>query len=52
MRRLFQIKERGQGLLEYSLAIVLVAVIIIIALVAFGEKIVEFYQQVIDAWPG
>jgi Flp pilus assembly pilin Flp len=48
---MFQYRETGQGLLEYGLAIVLVAVIIIIALAAFGEQIVEFYQQVLDAWP-
>lgn len=48
---MLQRKERGQGLLEYGLAIVLVAVIIIVVLVAFGERIAELYQQFIDAWP-
>ena len=47
---LFQ-KESGQGLLEYALILSLVAIVIIIAVTVFGESLLEFYNQVIDAWP-
>jgi Flp pilus assembly pilin Flp len=49
---MFSTKESGQGLLEYALIISLVAIVIIIAVTAFGESLLEFYQRIIDAWPG
>jgi Flp pilus assembly pilin Flp len=50
--QMFGTKESGQGLLEYALIISLVAIVVIIAVTVFGESLLEFYEQLIDAWPG
>jgi len=45
-------RETAQGLLEYALIIALVAIVIIIALTLFGESLRDYYQYIIDSWPG
>jgi Flp pilus assembly pilin Flp len=40
--------EEGQGLVEYALILVLVAVAVIAILVVFGEQLAAFYQYAID----
>jgi pilus assembly protein Flp/PilA len=49
---MFSVKESGQGLVEYALIIALVAIVIIIAVTAFGESLLDYYQYIIDSWPG
>jgi pilus assembly protein Flp/PilA len=51
VKMMLNARESGQGLLEYALIISLVAIVIIIAVTAFGGSIVDLYNQVIDAWP-
>ena len=47
--RLAQRWEKGQGLAEYSLMLVLIAVIAIAALTGLGQTIVgKLYQQALD----
>ena len=39
--------QLGQGLVEYALIIVLVAVVIIVALAIFGPQIGKMYSEVV-----
>ena len=45
----FHPSERGQGLFEYALAIVLVAVIVMILLIVLGEAVTNLFDQVVSA---
>ena len=40
--------EKGQGLLEYGLVLVLVAVVVVAALALLGPPIAEALQKVVD----
>lgn len=42
--------QRGQGLVEYALILVLVAVVVIAVLVILGPAVAEVYQNVIDVF--
>lgn len=45
--------ESGQGLLEYGMIIVLVAVVILVVLVLMGPSIAEMYDYIIEKlWGG
>lgn len=46
VRRLSLRPQRGQGLVEYALILVLVAVGVVIALSALGGKIQGVFQQI------
>ena len=41
--------ERGQGLVEYALILVLIALVVIIALALLGPNIGNIFSQVTDA---
>lgn len=41
-------REKGQGLLEYGLILVLVAVVVVAALALLGPPIADALQKVID----
>lgn len=43
--------ERGQGLVEYALIIMLVALVVILALIVLGPSIGNMYSQVVDMFP-
>ena len=43
-------EEKGQGLVEYSLIITLVATAVIIALISFGNSLNGPYQKAINAF--
>ena len=43
---LFSLKERGQGMVEYALILVLVAVVVIVALTALGTNISVIFSKV------
>ncbi len=45
-------KEEGQGLAEYGLILVLIAVVIVVALMLIGPQIADMYQRFLDAFPG
>ena len=41
-------EEEGQGMVEYGLIIALVAVVVIGALTALGDGIVETFQEIVS----
>ena len=43
-----RLSERGQGLVEYSLILVLVAIVVIVALSLLGPSIGNVFSQVVD----
>jgi pilus assembly protein Flp/PilA len=43
---LFSPKEKGQGLVEYALILVLVAIVVIVALTALGPIIADIFTQI------
>ncbi|HML24605.1 MAG TPA: hypothetical protein PKD09_23330 [Aggregatilinea sp.] len=40
--------DDGQGLVEYALILMLVAVVVIIGVMAFGSELKDYYQQAVD----
>jgi Flp pilus assembly pilin Flp len=40
-------RQAGQGMVEYALILVLVAVIVIVALIATGGQIINLYSDII-----
>lgn len=40
--------QQGQGLVEYALILVLVAVVVILAVILFGDSLANYYQYAID----
>ena len=44
--------ERGQGLAEYALILVLVAIVAIVALALLGTQISTIFQQISDSLSG
>jgi pilus assembly protein Flp/PilA len=45
---LFAPKEKGQGLVEYALILVLVAIVVIAVLVLLGPAISNIFQEIIN----
>ncbi len=52
MSRTICVRCSGQGLVEYSLIILLVALVVIVALQALGSGLDTFYQSVVAAFGG
>ena len=46
---LFLHNERGQGLVEYALVLVLVAVVVIAILTLLGPQIGEVFSRIVEA---
>ena len=44
-------KVNGQGLVEYSLILLLVAIVMIIVLSLFGTELADVYSNIIDQIP-
>ena len=44
--------EKGQGLVEYALILMLIALVVLVVLVAFGPFLGNLYSSVVynDAW--
>ena len=42
--------EEGQGLVEYALILILVAVAIVVALSLFGSEVRELFSQIADVF--
>lgn len=43
--------EQGQGLVEYSLILVLIAVVVVLALAIYGDSLANYYQFAINELP-
>ena len=46
---MFLPKEEGQGLVEYALIIVLVAIVVIVALTALGAQVDAVFEEITGA---
>ncbi len=44
-------REQGQGLVEYALLVLLIALIALAAVMVFGQRISILYSQVVSSWP-
>jgi pilus assembly protein Flp/PilA len=44
-------KEEGQGLVEYSLILVLVALVVVAGLTGFGVELRNIFQRILTALP-
>jgi pilus assembly protein Flp/PilA len=47
---LFNKKERGQGMVEYALLIVLLALVVIFMIEVMGTAVSNMYTQITDAF--
>lgn len=48
---IFLPREEGQGLVEYALIIVFIAIVVVAALLMFGESVGKLYSTVVNSWP-
>ncbi len=48
---IFAPEEEGQGLVEYALIILLIAIVIIAILTLMGEQLSSAYSRFVEAWP-
>lgn len=46
---MFFAKEKGQGLVEYALILVLVSIVVIVVLAIMGPSISNIFQNIINA---
>ncbi len=44
-------REEGQGLVEYALIVLFIALAVLIALTVFGQTVSSLYSQVVSNWP-
>ena len=44
-------KERAQGMVEYALLILLIALVVILAVTLMGSDLSGLYSRIVDAWP-
>jgi len=44
-------REAGQGLVEYAIIIMLIALVLIMAVTLFGTQVSSLYSEVIEQWP-
>ena len=45
-RKLEQLRKRGQGLVEYALILVLIAIVVILILTFLGQKVQSTFSKV------
>jgi pilus assembly protein Flp/PilA len=48
---LFQRKERGQGMVEYALLIVLLAIVVVVMIEVMGTAVSDLYRKIITDFP-
>ena len=48
---LFALEESGQGLVEYALILVFIALVVIVAVGVFGQKVSSMFSQVSSSFP-
>jgi Flp pilus assembly pilin Flp len=51
VRKLNALRRQGQGLVEYGLILVLIAVIVAIVLVLVGDRLVSFFSVITSMMP-
>ncbi len=44
-------KERGQGLVEYALILLLVVIVLVILVTVFGGQVGNLFSRITSAWP-
>ena len=44
-------KEKGQGLVEYALLLIFIAMIVLLILMVLGVSLSDYYQYIIDELP-
>lgn len=44
--------EKGQGLIEYALILVFIAIVVILAVTVFGETVGGLFSQVVSEFSG
>ncbi len=44
-------REAGQGLVEYALLVLFIALIVLVALAIFGQTVSSLYSDVVSSWP-
>ena len=49
---LFAPKEKGQGLVEYALILVLIAIVVIAVLTLLGGQVREVFNQIVNGLGG
>jgi len=49
---LFHKKERGQGMVEYALLIVLLAIVVVFMIEVMGTAVSNMYSNIVQAFPG
>lgn len=49
---LFSPKEKGQGMVEYALIIVLIAIVVIVILAIVGTQVSNIFSQIASALAG
>ena len=47
----FNRKERGQGMVEYALLIVLLAIVVVIMIQVMGTAVSDMYSRITAAFP-
>ncbi|MDO9065647.1 MAG: Flp family type IVb pilin [Chloroflexota bacterium] len=48
---MYSLGEEGQGLVEYSLIILFIALVAIIAMTFFRDTLLGYYLSIVSAWP-
>jgi pilus assembly protein Flp/PilA len=48
---LFHKKERGQGMVEYALLIVLLAIVVVFMIDVMGTAVASMYSKIVVAFP-
>ena len=48
---MYPVGEEGQGLVEYSLIILFIALVLIIALTLFGTVLLAYYESIREGLP-
>lgn len=48
---LFERKEKGQGMVEYALIILLIAVALLLITALLGSQLSNTFSYILDAWP-
>ncbi|MEL7592219.1 MAG: Flp family type IVb pilin [Anaerolineaceae bacterium] len=49
---LFAAKEKGQGLVEYALILVLIAIVVIVVLGLLGDEVNNVFQTILSGLQG
>ncbi len=48
---IFLPREEGQGLVEYALIILFVAIVVVAILLIFGPAVGNLYSTLVEQWP-